>query len=80
MPSNGYEMSEDSQPAKESKFLNLADLEKIWQWNHVVPERIDLCVHEMIHEQVIANPSSPAICAWDGDLNYEEMYTHATSS
>lgn len=31
------------------------------------------CVHDLIHDQCLAQPSSQAVCAWDGDFTYAEV-------
>ncbi len=54
------------------------DLEKIWKWNGTVPEPLYQCVHEMVEEKARAQPSAPAVCAWDGELTYMELDNLAT--
>ena len=54
------------------------DLEKIWEWNRIVPATVERCVHEMIEERAQAQPSAPAVCAWDGELTYGELDQLAT--
>lgn len=31
------------------------------------------CVHDLIHDQCLARPTSQAVCAWDGDFTYAEV-------
>jgi amino acid adenylation domain-containing protein len=54
------------------------DLKEIWGWNRIVPSAVDRCVHHIIEERAKANPSAPAVCAWDGELTYSELDTLAT--
>ncbi|KAK7227934.1 hypothetical protein V2G26_000104, partial [Clonostachys chloroleuca] len=49
------------------------DLSRIWQWNAIVPERVDACVHDLISQSVHRQPEAPAVCAWDGSLTYREL-------
>ncbi|VUC29699.1 unnamed protein product [Clonostachys rosea] len=49
------------------------DLMRIWQWNAIVPERIDVCVHDLISQSVHRQPEAPAVHAWDGGLTYREL-------
>ncbi|KAI0193941.1 hypothetical protein EV127DRAFT_231355 [Xylaria flabelliformis] len=49
------------------------DLRAIWAWNHSLPETIEACVHHLIAETVRKQPNAPAICAWDGDMTYQEL-------
>ncbi|TAQ84797.1 hypothetical protein B7494_g6879 [Chlorociboria aeruginascens] len=34
---------------------------------------IDECVHHLIHKHCLAQPSAPAVHAWDGDFTYAEL-------
>ncbi|KAF5633025.1 peramine synthetase [Fusarium tjaetaba] len=49
------------------------DLDQVWEWNQRVPEEITRCVHDIVHERSLLQPSAQAICAWDGDLTYAEL-------
>ena len=49
------------------------DLRAIWAWNHSLPETIEACVHHLIAETVRKHPNAQAICAWDGDMTYQEL-------
>lgn len=49
------------------------DRQQIMAWNSAEPERIDRCVHHLIHDRCLAQPDAPAISAWDGDLTYREL-------
>lgn len=35
--------------------------------------RVDACVHELFERQVLQRRLSPAVQAWDGELNYQEL-------
>ncbi|KAH7116165.1 hypothetical protein B0J11DRAFT_593923 [Dendryphion nanum] len=49
------------------------DLEDMWRWNRTVPAPVEQCVHKAIERLASAQPSVPAICAWDGELTYSEL-------
>lgn len=49
------------------------DLVKIWEWNQTVPETVHACVHDTIVAMARAQPTRPAVCAWDGELTYQEL-------
>ena len=49
------------------------DWEQISQWNACLPPKIDSCVHDLVLEHAKESPESPAICSWDGDLNYAKL-------
>ena len=55
------------------------DLIDTWTWNAVVPEAVDVCVHEIFAESVRRRPDAPAICAWDGELIYRELDNLSTA-
>ncbi|OJZ79629.1 hypothetical protein ASPFODRAFT_556722, partial [Aspergillus luchuensis CBS 106.47] len=49
------------------------DCRQLQAWNGEVPARVDHCVHELVAERCRAQPSAPAVCAWDGDFTYGEL-------
>ena len=55
----------------------LKDVDKIWQWNGSVPEPVQACVHDIIHDIATARPQAMAVCAWDGEFTYSELDTLA---
>ncbi|KAJ5714400.1 nonribosomal peptide synthetase [Penicillium malachiteum] len=63
-------------PNDEARHLDIIsprDRSQIYAWNEHVPECIGRCVHDLILERCVKQPSAPAICAWDGDLSYQEL-------
>ncbi|KKY16044.1 putative nonribosomal peptide synthase [Phaeomoniella chlamydospora] len=54
-------------------FLPPKDRNIIWEWNKTVPATIHTCVHELIEQRALSQPTAPAICAWDGDLTYKDL-------
>ncbi|CAI7619691.1 unnamed protein product [Penicillium glandicola] len=66
-------------PEKRDEAIASEDhLSRIWEWNHSVPKPVERCVHEMIQERAQAQPTAPAVCAWDGELNYAELDDYST--
>ncbi|KAL9622385.1 MAG: hypothetical protein Q9160_003228 [Pyrenula sp. 1 TL-2023] len=61
--------------AKECSHLTNND--QILQWNNVVPEAVERCVHDLIAERVVYEPNLPAVCSWDGDLSYKELFEYS---
>ncbi|KAE8394317.1 hypothetical protein BDV23DRAFT_11565 [Aspergillus alliaceus] len=55
------------------------DKQEIYSWNQRHPTLVDRCVHDIIREKGSMQPEAPAICAWDGQLSYREMYGYASS-
>lgn len=48
-------------------------------WNQNVPAAKPACLHEQVAEMALLQPNSMAICAWDGDLTYSELFLQATT-
>ena len=46
-------------------------------WNQVSLESTEKCIHDLIYEQVLANPEHEAVCAWDGTLTYQNLWRYA---
>lgn len=63
----------DDESLSKISVMTPKDLEQIWEWNRDLPTPIEKCAHQMIQERVIAQPNAPAICAWDGELSYQEL-------
>lgn len=62
-------------PISEIPSISTSDLAQLQAWNENLPPVVeeDFCVHELIRKTVAKSPKAPAICAWDGDLSYEEL-------
>ncbi|PKY07567.1 nonribosomal peptide synthase Pes1 [Aspergillus campestris IBT 28561] len=56
-----------------------ADRDQIATWNKRELFKLDRCIHDIIEERYLAQPQSPAICAWDGRLSYRELYQLAAT-
>ncbi|CAA9959672.1 hypothetical protein PTMSG1_03087 [Pyrenophora teres f. maculata] len=53
--------------------LTHGDRKELERWNGEVPPAVQRCVHDLFSDQVKARPDAPAICAWDGELTYQEL-------
>ncbi|KAJ5089355.1 hypothetical protein N7532_008039 [Penicillium argentinense] len=54
--------------------LNPNGLERVKSWNsRVHPCMKELCVHDVISQRCQETPSAPAVCAWDGNLDYSQL-------
>ncbi|KAL4789174.1 hypothetical protein BDV19DRAFT_395291 [Aspergillus venezuelensis] len=59
--------------------VSLEDRTRIFEQNDAVDiSRWDACIHDLVGKQVLAQPSAPAVCAWDGDLSYKELASYAS--
>jgi non-ribosomal peptide synthetase component F len=48
-------------------------LSTIWNMNAEVQEECQALVHDLLAEQARLHATLPAICAWDGELNYGQL-------
>lgn len=55
----------------------LPSLREIWEWNRQVPVPLEKCVYQLIDDQIRVRPHATAVCAWDGELSYQEMDRYA---
>ncbi|KAI9642951.1 hypothetical protein NHQ30_008685 [Ciborinia camelliae] len=60
-------------PVDNLDLITNRDLEQLREWEASFPERIDVCVHDLVLRHATSTPNSPAICSWDGQLTYDEL-------
>ncbi|KAK2598934.1 hypothetical protein QQS21_005612 [Conoideocrella luteorostrata] len=60
--------------------LELAELDRsvIWNWNKELPSSYNICIQDLISEQVAKHPTKQAICSWDGSLSYGDVERYST--
>lgn len=66
-------MNDPLQAIDNLDLITKRDLEQLRGWETSFPERIDVCVHDLVLRHAKSAPGSPAICSWDGNLTYAEM-------
>ncbi|KAJ3498686.1 hypothetical protein NLG97_g931 [Lecanicillium saksenae] len=54
--------------------LDPADLADIWAWNSSVPQPVNRCFQDIFIQNALVRPFAPAICAWDGELTYQQLH------
>ncbi|TVY17240.1 Nonribosomal peptide synthetase dtxS1, partial [Lachnellula arida] len=54
------------------------DLNDIWNWNVAVPDTLEDCVQNVFAERVSESPDATAVCAWDGELTYDQLDQFST--
>ena len=57
--------------------ITSTDLAQIKKQNARIPVRDSTCLHHLIRDVVQEQPDSPAVCAWDGDFTYKELWANA---
>ncbi len=68
-----YEVTNLQQTIGEITYMSKQELRAIWQWNAMVPESVDSCVHDLVTARVLRQPSASAVYAWDGQLTYSDL-------
>ncbi|KAJ4326740.1 Nonribosomal peptide synthetase 30 [Fusarium piperis] len=62
-----------NQSVDDIEFMTEQDLQDIWKWNCKAPAAIDGFIHDIVKEKALVQPSSTAVCAWDGEFTYAEI-------
>ncbi|KAF4972914.1 hypothetical protein FSARC_636 [Fusarium sarcochroum] len=57
--------------------ITSTDLARIKKQNARIPVRDLTCLHHLIRDVAEEQPDSPAVCAWDGEFTYEELWANA---
>ncbi|KAJ9404992.1 hypothetical protein DTO045G8_7318 [Paecilomyces variotii] len=70
--------TDNSSKLSDLKLLSSEDIYQIGNWNHLHPQPIDKCIHELFEERHIIQPTALAICAWDGELTYQGLARYAS--
>lgn len=53
--------------------INPEEWAQIKRWSQHFPELNYACVHHIFEQEVDKHPDAPAVCAWDGELTYDEL-------
>ncbi|PHH92583.1 hypothetical protein CDD83_6745 [Cordyceps sp. RAO-2017] len=49
------------------------DRQQLEEWNRIVPESHEECLHDLVLRHASSRPDDPAISAWDGDMTYSQL-------
>ena len=60
-------------PAKQVALFGEGHRKKIWAWNHTVPPRVDMCIHDVISRNAVTDPDASAIESWDAVFTYSQL-------
>lgn len=66
-------------PINAISLLRSDDRNQLQKWNQKVPAAQPACLHEQVAEMALRQPDSLAVCAWDGDFTYRELYSQAAT-
>ena len=59
---------------KDVQTVTKEDLLQLQLWNDEVPKQdADKLIHEIFSAQRVIRPEATAVCAWDGELSYQEL-------
>lgn len=62
-----------NRPLRQLSLLSSQDKAQLSTWNSIMPPRVERCLHELVLDQIAAQPAAPVVCAWDGELTYGEL-------
>lgn len=68
-----FVLSNDQASLCEVEALCSSDIQLLRQWNSNLPDTVEYPVHDSIYQRCLSQPTAPAVCAWDGQLTYEDM-------
>ena len=75
---SGILTSQPDEPLRSLNYVSSANMDRVCEWNSKYSiQAVELCVHDLIANQVLKNPDAEAVCAWDGTLTYHELDTVA---
>lgn len=66
-------LSKSSTPLVGLKALSKYERSLLLEWNKNSPSGVDACVQDQIQNVTKAQPHAPAVCSWDGDLDYTQL-------
>jgi amino acid adenylation domain-containing protein len=69
--------SQEDKALKDLDLLSEQDRKQIWSWNGQVPRTIESRFDELILKRVKLQPDASAVCAWNRELSYAELYGQA---
>ena len=58
--------------------LNTESWTQLLERNSQVPAGEERCVHDWVRERCFQHPNQTAVCAWDGELNYGQLWDLAS--
>nr|XP_036580422.1 non-ribosomal peptide synthetase [Colletotrichum truncatum]KAF6788334.1 non-ribosomal peptide synthetase [Colletotrichum truncatum] len=56
----------------------IQDLIQLREWNNLLPETVEACVHHQFEEHATTRPTAQAVFAWDGCLSFSELDRRAS--
>ncbi|THC88469.1 hypothetical protein EYZ11_012084 [Aspergillus tanneri] len=65
--------AETEQPLGQLQLLSVEDSAQLCKWNSTLPYQVDRCIHDLVHDKMVEQPSAVAISAWDGEMTYREL-------
>ncbi|KAE8153733.1 hypothetical protein BDV25DRAFT_149061 [Aspergillus avenaceus] len=67
--------TESEQPLGQLQLLSAENSSQLCKWNAIVPSQTDRCIHNLINDKMVEQPSAVAISAWDGEMTYSQLDT-----
>ncbi|GKU06526.1 peptide synthetase [Fusarium langsethiae] len=67
-----------SVPLSQIGGISTLDTEQIWDWNKVLTQPLEKCLHDIFIEKALDSPSAEAISSWDGSMSYGQLHQLST--
>lgn len=61
------------------ELIGSQDFDRVRHWNSTEPQKFEACLHELVAQKVLQQPTVPAVSAWDGELTYAELHALSTN-
>jgi non-ribosomal peptide synthetase component F len=58
---------------RDVQVISAEDLTQLAAWNGQVPSATHETLHDLILRQIAGQPDAEAVCAWDGELTYQQL-------
>jgi non-ribosomal peptide synthetase component F len=58
---------------RDVQVISAEDLTQLAAWNGQVPSATHETLHDLVLRQVAGQPDAEAVCAWDGELTYQQL-------
>ena len=65
-------------PISSMRCFGAEDCAQICAWNQAQHEGVNSTVHSLFYQQAKLSPAAQALCAWDGNLTFDELDSYTT--
>jgi amino acid adenylation domain-containing protein/non-ribosomal peptide synthase protein (TIGR01720 family) len=69
----------DDRAVGEIDLVGAGGVKQLCAWNDYVLPRNEQCIHHVISDHAVQQPTTPAVCGWDASFTYRELDDAATA-